>query len=251
MPVEPALELYFRQCAILVNSADLARMGATLANLGSNPFTGDSVFEVSAVRDTLSVMFTCGMYDYSGHWALDVGIPAKSGVGGGVVGIVNRQLGIGTFSPRLDAKGNSVRGLRVFQQLANEFGLHAFECTSYGSELMRSLACDGPAALDRRRPVAVSLRGQEDRMATGWAGENAVNEQIDATVNDAVRRARGRLPAGESATHCDECGEAIPGPRRAAMPGVRLCLACQDALDRQTPQFSGYNRRGSKDSQLR
>ncbi|HQR52356.1 MAG TPA: glutaminase A [Burkholderiales bacterium] len=138
-PIEPALDLYFRQCSILVTAADLAQMGATLANIGENPFTGEFVFDVAAVRDTLSVMFTCGMYDYSGNWALDVGIPAKSGVGGGVLGVVNRQLGIGTFSPRLDAKGNSVRGLRVFQKLADEFGLHAFDCTNYGSELVRTL----------------------------------------------------------------------------------------------------------------
>ena len=139
-PIEPALDLYFKQCSILVNATDLARMGATLANIGQNPFTQESVFDVAAVRDTLSVMFTCGMYDYSGNWAVDVGIPAKSGVGGGVVGVVNRQLGIGTFSPRLDDKGNSVRGLKAFQELADEFGLHAFECTNYGSEFMRSLA---------------------------------------------------------------------------------------------------------------
>ncbi len=138
-PIEPALDLYFRQCSILVTAADLARMGATLANVGENPFTGESVFDVAAVRDTLSVMFTCGMYDYSGNWALDVGIPAKSGVGGGVLGVVNRQLGIGSFSPRLDPKGNSVRGLKVFRKLADEFGLHAFECTNYGSELVRTL----------------------------------------------------------------------------------------------------------------
>jgi len=138
-PIEPALDLYFRQCSILVTASDLARMGATLANIGENPFTGESVFAVGAVRDALSVMFTCGMYDSSGSWALDVGIPAKSGVGGGVLGVVNRQLGIGTYSPRLDEKGNSVRGLKVFRKLADEFGLHAFECTNYGSELMRSL----------------------------------------------------------------------------------------------------------------
>jgi glutaminase len=139
-PIEPALDLYFRQCSILVAAADLAKMGATLANLGENPFTGEPVFGLAAVRDTLSVMFTCGMYDHSGNWAVDVGIPAKSGVGGGVLGVVNRQLGIGTFSPRLDAKGNSVRGLLAFRRLADEFGLHAFECTNYGSEFVRGLA---------------------------------------------------------------------------------------------------------------
>ena len=88
-------------------------------------------------------------------------------------------------------------------------------------------------------------------MATGWAGDNAVNEQIDATVKDGVLRARARLPAGDSATHCDECGEEVPEARRAALPGVRLCVRCQEAADRANPHFAGYNRRGSKDSQLR
>jgi glutaminase len=138
-PVEPGLDLYFRQCSILVTAVDLAKMGATLANLGRNPFTNVPVFDLSAVRDTLSVMLTCGMYDYSGNWVLDVGVPCKSGVGGGIMGAVNRQIGIGTFSPRLDVKGNSVRGLHAFKQLADEFGLHAFECTNIGSQILRAL----------------------------------------------------------------------------------------------------------------
>jgi glutaminase len=137
--VEPGLDLYFRQCSILVTAVDLAKMGATLANLGTNPFTGVHVFDLKAVRDTLSVMLTCGMYDYSGNWVVDVGVPCKSGVGGGIMGAVNRQIGIGTFSPRLDEKGNSVRGLHAFKQLADEFGLHSFECTNVGSEFLRVL----------------------------------------------------------------------------------------------------------------
>ena len=89
------------------------------------------------------------------------------------------------------------------------------------------------------------------RMATGWAGEGAVNEQIDATVKDAVERARSRLPQGPGLEHCAECGETIPEARRAAVPGVRLCLACQEAEDATAAAMPGYNRRGSKDSQLR
>jgi phage/conjugal plasmid C-4 type zinc finger TraR family protein len=88
-------------------------------------------------------------------------------------------------------------------------------------------------------------------MATGWAREGAVQEQIDATVKDAVARARSSLPAGPSLNHCAECGEEIPEGRRQAIPGVRLCVACQQERDRSTQAFSGYNRRGSKDSQLR
>ena len=88
-------------------------------------------------------------------------------------------------------------------------------------------------------------------MATGWAGDGAVQEQIDATVTDGIRRAQSRLPQGPARAHCAECGEPIPPQRQRAVPGVRLCLACQSRSDAQEAAFSGYNRRGSKDSQLR
>lgn len=91
----------------------------------------------------------------------------------------------------------------------------------------------------------------EDEMATGWAGDGAVQDQIDATVKDGISRAQSRLPQGPAATHCEHCGAAIPEARRNAMPGVRLCVPCQEADDKEALQFSGYNRRGSKDSQLR
>ena len=134
--VDATLDLYFRQCSLLVTATDLARMGATLANIGGNPLTGASVFEVDAVRATLAVMFTCGMYNFAGNWAFDVGVPAKSGVGGGILGVVNRQMGIATYSPRLDAKGNSVRGISAFSHLAEEMGLHVFDPTNRGSALL-------------------------------------------------------------------------------------------------------------------
>ena len=88
-------------------------------------------------------------------------------------------------------------------------------------------------------------------MATGWAREGAVQDQIDATVKDGVSRATSRLAQGPGLTHCAQCGTAIPEPRRQAVAGVRLCLSCQESHDRELAQFSGYNRRGSKDSQLR
>jgi phage/conjugal plasmid C-4 type zinc finger TraR family protein len=88
-------------------------------------------------------------------------------------------------------------------------------------------------------------------MATGWAGDGAVNDQIDATVKDGVERARSRLSQGPGLTHCAECGAVIPEARRAAVPGVRLCLSCQQATDAAAASVPGYNRRGSKDSQLR
>ena len=88
-------------------------------------------------------------------------------------------------------------------------------------------------------------------MATGWAGDGAVQDQIDATVKDGIKRARSQLREGPGLTHCEDCDAAIPLARRKAMPGVRLCVPCQEAQDREQGSQGGYNRRGSKDSQLR
>jgi len=88
-------------------------------------------------------------------------------------------------------------------------------------------------------------------MATGWAGDGAVQDQIDATVKDAIRRVQSQLPQGRSLPHCAECGAEIPAARREAIPGVRMCVRCQSEHDTEGAKFAGYNRRGSKDSQLR
>jgi len=88
-------------------------------------------------------------------------------------------------------------------------------------------------------------------MATGWAGDGAVQDQIDATVKDGISRVQSRLPQGPALAHCAECGNEIPEARRNAVPGVRFCLPCQQSHDSEAAQFSGYNRRGSKDSQIR
>ena len=124
--IEETLDLYFQQCSIMVNGRDLAMMAATLANGGVNPITRERAIDERYVQDVISVMLTCGMYDYSGEWAYNVGIPAKSGVGGGITAVVPQKLGIGTFSPPLDAKGNSYRGIRVCQDISHDFGLHLF-----------------------------------------------------------------------------------------------------------------------------
>ena len=134
--IEAALDVYFRQCSILVTARDLAMMGATLSNMGRNPLTGDSAYSIRHVKDILSIMFTCGMYDYSGQWAYRVGVPAKSGVSGGVLAVVNRQLGIATYSPRLDPCGNSVRGIEVCADLASRLGLHVFDVLNMGSSFL-------------------------------------------------------------------------------------------------------------------
>lgn len=137
--VEAVLDLYFKQCSILVNSRDLAVMGATLSNLGKNPITDEEVFDIDCVKAMLSIMFTCGMYNFSGEWVYKVGIPAKSGVSGGVMATVNRQLGVASYSPLLDRWGNSRRGIEVCVELAKELGLHAFDCMNVGSSYLKAV----------------------------------------------------------------------------------------------------------------
>jgi glutaminase len=121
---EPSLDLYFRQCSIAVDCRDLSVIAACLANGGVNPLTGERALRQEYVQNVLSVMATCGMYDYAGEWVYWVGMPAKSGVSGGILAVLPGQLGIGVFSPRLDERGNSVRGVGVCRDLSRDFGLH-------------------------------------------------------------------------------------------------------------------------------
>src|SRR3979411_3020443 len=122
--VASVLEVYFRQGAILVTARDIAVMAATLANRGINPVTGEQVLTPYAISRTLSVMTSSGMYDYAGEWIYRVGIPAKSGVGGGILAALPARLGLGSYSPRLDRHGNSVRGIKVCEALSSHYDLH-------------------------------------------------------------------------------------------------------------------------------
>ncbi len=125
--VEETLSVYLQQCSIMVTCDDMARMAVTLANGWVNPATGARPLPSTArVRDVLSVMFSCGMYDFAGEWAFDVGVPAKSSVSGGILAVVPDKMGIATYSPGLDAHGNSVRGVRVCQEVSRRLGLHVF-----------------------------------------------------------------------------------------------------------------------------
>lgn len=120
------LDLYFKQCSILVNCRELALIAATLANNGVNPVKGIRALKAEFVPKVLSVMSSCGMYDYSGAWIYEVGMPAKSGVGGGILAVLPGQLGIAVFSPKLDEHGNSARGIAVCTRFSSHFGLHLF-----------------------------------------------------------------------------------------------------------------------------
>jgi len=159
--VEQVLDLYFRQCSVMVTCRDLAVMAATLANGGVNPLTGAHALHTTHVEGVLSVMATCGMYDFAGEWLYTVGLPAKSGVAGGVIAVLPGQLGIGVFSPPLDARGNSVRGIAVCQELSRRFHLHQYRPglistnavrRRYGGDVVRARRTRSPdeaRALDR------------------------------------------------------------------------------------------------------
>lgn len=137
--IEEALDLYFQQCSLMVNCRDLAVMAATLANNGINPITKDRAVDSRYVRDILTVMYTCGMYDFAGEWAYTVGLPGKSGVSGGLLVVVPQQMGIGIFSPPLDSHGSSVRGMKVCKELSERFGLHLFDLQTDRSKLLETL----------------------------------------------------------------------------------------------------------------
>ena len=137
-PIDDHLDLYFEQCSILVSSRDLAVIAATVANNGVNPLTGVRAIDPKYVKNVLAVMHSCGMYDYSGEWSYRIGLPAKSGVSGGIIATLPGQLGVGTFSPLLDAQGNSCRGIHVCEEISERFKLHMFGIRSTTSVAVRN-----------------------------------------------------------------------------------------------------------------
>jgi len=124
--VEEILDLYFKQCSIEVDSMDLARIAVNLASYGVDISTGERIIDEEISRVIKTFMVTCGMYDASGEFAIKVGIPSKSGVGGGIMASVPTKMGIGVFGPALDKKGNSIAGIKVLQDLSKELKLNIF-----------------------------------------------------------------------------------------------------------------------------
>ncbi|MBM7366305.1 glutaminase [Gordonia hydrophobica] len=168
-----AVSGYTRQCSLLVTVEDLALMAATLANRGVNPRTGRPVVPAAVVRQTLSVMATCGMYDGAGDWMTRVGIPAKSGVAGGLIGALPGQAGIATFSPRLDVRGNSVRGVALFERFTSDMGMHLMEVPPPGPSVVRSRRVFGHGRL---AVEVVSLQG-----SIRFAGAERVLRDLEET----------------------------------------------------------------------
>ena len=124
--VEDVLDCYFKGCSIKVTCEDLARIGLVLANHGKSPFTGEQLFPREYANYVNAILITCGMYDGSGEFAIKVGVPAKSGVGGGIMAVVPTQMGMGIYSPALNSKGNSLAGIKALEELSRELNLSIF-----------------------------------------------------------------------------------------------------------------------------
>ncbi len=156
--VDLVLDVYFKQCSILVTSHDLSVMAATLANSGINPVTGEQIISPYVVARTLSVMTSSGMYDYAGQWLYKVGMPAKSGVGGGIIASLPATLGLGTYSPNLDSYGNSVRGIRVCEKISSYLNLHVLsQKTDIKTCILADYGLSGISSRRSRRHEEVNI----------------------------------------------------------------------------------------------
>ncbi|RNE49681.1 glutaminase [Corynebacterium alimapuense] len=176
-----AVTSYTSQCSILVNTRDLSVMSATLANGGVQPVTGERILTPTACRLTLAVMSSAGMYDAAGRWMSKVGIPAKSGVAGGLIGNLPGRLGIATFSPRLDPQGNSTRGVRFFERLSHDMDLHLMSSDSYDAAGVRSIARDGNRTIIRLQGMVNFLAAEN--ILYELAGEPLGGEEIILDVS--------------------------------------------------------------------
>ena len=195
-PPDPVVDVYFKQCSVSVHCRHLAVMAATLANRGVNPFTGRQAIRGEYVESVLSVMGSCGMYDYAGEWLYRVGMPAKSGVAGGVIAVLPGQLGIGVFSPPLDSRGNSVRGLRVCDELSRFFDLHLFNTPQTGSSVirLRFTAAQANSCRVRTPEEAQTLRQQGGRIEVYQLQGHLVLSTAEVVAHE-VMSAAGPLEA--------------------------------------------------------
>ncbi|UJO16174.1 Glutaminase [Fulvia fulva] len=189
---------YIRQCSINVTVRDLALMAATLSNAGYHPVTNEKIFPHDSVRQVLSVMTTCGMYDAAGDWVSNVGIPAKSGVAGGILGALPGQVGLAAFSPKLDDKGNSVRGVRICEKLSRDMGFHMMDVSQIARSTVATAiakiktADDHDPNCNRRIAIfhmrgAVRFAGSEilTRALTRMLGEEDPNDPGSGAYADA------------------------------------------------------------------
>jgi glutaminase len=229
---EPAVEDYFAQCSALVDTTDLAMIAATLANGGVNPRNGRRVASERTVRKVLSVMVSCGMYNHAGHWLYTVGLPAKSGVAGGIIAVLPGQLGIGVFSPRLDDAGNSVRGVLVCEDITRELGLHPIQTgrkpaspihTRFRLDEMRSKRWRSPEQSELllsegRNAGAFELQGDLDFAATEQAIRAVIGADLRFQVLDFMRV--NKIDEESAALIGDLCNALEDDDRGVVLSGV-------------------------------
>ena len=267
-PVEEALEVYFKQCSTLVTARDLAVMAATLANGGRNPVTGQVVVQPDVVTSVLSVMITCGLYDFSGEWMFRTGLPAKSGVAGGITVVLPGEFGIGSYSPRLDAKGNSVRGVAACEALSQEFGLHVMRPRTQGAPPIHRRLHGSQVRSRRARPareravlteaaeaiVVYELQGDLTFKEGELISRRAANESARWVVLDATRvdradavasgllraTASGLADRGVSVLHSGRWDEASMLPDELSFPSAADAVEfCEDVLVTETQSSTG------------
>jgi glutaminase len=192
-PIDDAVDLYFKQCSVRVTCRDLALMAATLANGGINPVSRIRVLGTRYARQVLGVMNSCGMYDYAGEWGTRVGLPAKSGVSGGIIAVLPGQLGISVYSPRLDSHGNSVRAIKVCEELSDYFGLSMFENqVTVKTTVARNLR-GGQVRSKRLRPPAEATH--LDQVGNDIAVYALQGDLVFASVEQILRRLHSEKPA--------------------------------------------------------
>ncbi|MEP6559948.1 MAG: glutaminase A [Nakamurella sp.] len=190
---QTTLSVYFRQCSVEVDCRDLSMMAATLADSGLNPVTNERVLEPALTERVLSVMTTCGMYNAAGDWVTEVGLPAKSGVGGGILAVLPGQVGLAVFSPRLDERGNSIRGVRACRRLSKDLELHFMHVSRAARSAVRATydVADAPSRR-RRSPQEQAVLLQYGRRATVYelhgdllfAGAESVIREVTRRADD-------------------------------------------------------------------
>ena len=224
-PVEEVLDVYCQQCALSVTAADLAVMATTLANGGVNPVTKRQVMDPMIAVRTLSVMATCGMYDYSGEWLLRVGLPAKSGVGGGLISASPAEFGIGVFSPRLDEIGNTVRGIAVARAIADQFDVHMMERTGASAPSVSvARQVDTPVG-----PPVVLLAAQG---SLGFAATERLVWAMLEQLGEDLGQVSGMVLDLRRVTRVHPIGEAMLNARLSALihEGLRVVLVRPEGI---------------------
>jgi glutaminase len=222
--VESTLDLYFRQCSVLVTCRDLALMASTLACAGVHPITGERVLGESNVERVLSIMSSCGMYDYAGEWGYTVGLPAKSGVSGAVLAVLPGQLGIAVFSPPLDARGNSVRGIAAYTRISRDLELHTQRVRPRtGSAVRRSYRGNDVRSLRVRPPADVASLDSEGHRIAVFELQGDLEFASAEPVHRAITAAS------------DECDFVVLDVRRVRMvaaPALRILRGIALQLER-------------------